>query len=287
MNIGKNKIISMIILLVFIFTVLPFSTISVNAENIRWKQYLKEFLITSLPSLFDEEAIRKNEEAFEKVWEYRTEWAADMSRIDFDPPIDDFSSDISLRGIRIIVPWVPEFYDLDNDRIPEVIVWHGDHIIGCENGSGWTDIYKLYGTSYEKIKTNDYTGDVYYINTQNKIVVAQIENFIVNFIYYYGSGEDSNKYLDYIEGSINYLEIINKEIVYSEYNNKNKTYEEIFNELKPLPEFDCSDVIDSIKSGTSLNNPKTGDNIMLFYLVFIVGFITFMINLKRKHGLKQ
>ena len=38
-------------------------------------------------------------------------------------------------------------------------------------------------------------------------------------------------------------------------------------DLTPLPEFDCSDVLDSIKYGTPLVSPKTGDNFIIFFAV--------------------
>ena len=258
-----KKIISFIIVFTFIFAFIP--TIKVNAEDMRWKQYLKEFLITSFPSIYDKETIKKNDEIFRKIWEsYRTDHEYSMKQA-AEENIDKFSDDIYLWGYRFMLPFVHDFYDLDNDGIPEVIIWYGAEIIGCENGSGWTEIYKLYGTSYEKIKNMDYTGDEYYLNSQDEIVVYNYWGILGALEEWY---------------NLKILGISNRKIIYSDYI---ISEEEFFNECTPLSEFDISDVLDSIKYGTPLEIPKTGEISIIFYVVFIANMVLF-ITVKNKRG---
>ena len=243
-----KKFISFILVVVFIFALLP--SVTVSAENVQWKQYLKDFLVTKFPSLYDEEAIKKNDEIFKKIDEsYRNDAQYTMKEA-AESNIDNLSNDISLWGYRFMLPWC-SFYDIDNDGIPEVIADYGAQDIGCENGSGFREIYKFYGTSYERIKSNDFTDENYYVTPENRIVAYA-----------------------YFNGVLDYIEIINKEILYSECN---LSEDEIYNDCTQLPEFDISDVINSIKYGTPLKNPKTGDaNIITFYIIFIASAAVFV-----------
>ena len=260
-----KKIICFIIVFTFIFAFIP--AVKVDAEDMRWKQYLKEFLITDFPSIYDEETIKKNNEIFLKIGEsYRTDSEYSMKQA-VEENIDEFSDDIQLWGYRFMLPLVYGFYDLDNDGIPEVIIWYGAEGIGCENGSGWTEIYKLYGTSYEKINTMDYTGDEYYVNPQNEIAVYN----------YWGISGNLEEWYN-----IRILEISNREVTYNDYN---ISAEEFFDECTPLSKFDISDVLDSIKYDIPLEIPKTGDISIIFYVIFIANMMLFIfITVKNKRG---
>ena len=204
---------------ILVFTFIFILSSNVSAEDTRWKQYLKEFLI-NIPNLSD----KNNEILKDRFLEiYGDTW------------------DI----------WDYKFCDLDGDGIPEVIIY-------CGGTTGYRGIYKLYGTSYEFIGAlygGEWCGSLY-INTQGKIVdISMFGAWLV--------------------------EIKNKEIICSPYiDSHGNDLSEIFRvwdclseEVMLFPEFDVSDVLDSIKNGTPLEIPKTGDNTMIFYVIFIASII--------------
>lgn len=222
-----------IICYILAFTIIFAFTANVSAEDVRWKIYLKNFLTRNFLSLFNE----KSDEIAEDIF------------IEFDGNIWNV--------------WGYEFYDIDGDAVPEVIIYCGGIMgLGC--------IYKLYGTSYDfigSIGAGEWAGRLY-INTQGKIA----------YIYTFG---------------VQFVEIKNKEIIYSPYidshgNDLSKTFlpwDLAENEFIPLPEFDCSDVITSIKTGTSLNPQTGGESIEIFFAIFILnlaGFILIKKFLKRR-----
>jgi len=220
--------------------------ISIPGEP-EWKQYLKDFLFSSFPSLFDEETIKINQEIWNK-WE---ESGGFFDNGTYVPDPDDLPTDaldgwVPNRLDPFIYPVAYKFYDLDNDGIPEVFI-----IYPTGFWEGYIEyVYKLIGTKFEKIReTGKYIdGEIFYKNPQNKMVaVEHLDPWIVSI-----------KFVD--------INVINKEFIYSDYidSNGNTTYngvsynfleelslrwdsvEDIDRGLTLIPEFDCSDIIDSI-----------------------------------------
>jgi len=263
-------------ILIFLLLIILFSQI-VTAKDTVWKEYLKDFLVNNFPSLFDEATIKKNDESYKK-WGKETLYPG------------DFSSDIicvegsEFEGYYLHVrPTRYYFYDLDFDDIPEVIIYFG----ALESDIGWCEIYKWYDTLYEMISKS--SKEDFFINPNNKIVSV---------------GTSSTKVID----------IINKKIVYGSYidsfgndNYKGVNYDEIgtysthlffsfesyeawlacelfLADLRYIPEYDCSDVLDAIKYGKPLNNPKTRDN---YFIYLTILFATYFITAKTKKNLKK
>lgn len=189
--------ISLILIFVMLLAMIP--AVKINADDVPWKQYLADFLIHSFPSLFDEEVKEKNNKAFQEmyegIWEYyedkntRLKYYKDKSSGTLSPLSDHLSADI-IKLEDYCRPTGCNFYDLDNDGIPEAVV----HYAGYESCISWRNVYKLYGTFYEEI--GSLSGGEYYdhlfIDSQNRIIVLHPD-------------------------SMQLLEIKNKKIVYSEY----------------------------------------------------------------------
>lgn len=272
-----------------------FSQTAINpkaADWTEWKEALRYCLSNNFPSLFDQATINKNKEAFaryEQWWSYERE--LNLTEY-FDNPItaSDVSSDIIIdnRNIpNLYIPFRCEFYDLDNDKMPEAIIVYAPLIT---HGGAWGEVYKLYGTSYERIGSlsrGEY-GESFYINPENRIVSA---------------GRDSTRI----------LEIKNKEIVYSEYidsmgsNTYNgMKYSEIGNyssdffmfenkeewlntevflaDLRLLPQIDCSDVVEAAKN--SVYAPKTGDNYVIIWFAMLIASCFAAVKIK-KYKIKE
>ena len=234
-----------------------------TAEDMAWKEYLKDFLVNNFPSLFDEEVKKKNEELIEKYW-------GDIYTNRESVPLSEFSGDIEIYS-DFVLPRKYYFYDLDYDGIPEVIIDYG----GLASGMGLRYIYKLYGASYEQIGSlsgGEYYEEIY-VNPLGKIVSVNTESTRIL--------EIKNKeivYSDYIDsfGSDSYNGVKYNEI--GTYSNSEvfsfESYEvfleceEFLADLRYIPEFDCSDILHSIKYGTPLN-PKTGDNSLIYIAALI------------------
>ncbi|MCL1858468.1 MAG: hypothetical protein FWF92_04470 [Oscillospiraceae bacterium] len=271
-------------------------SLTVNSENIVWQKYLKDFLTNSFPSLFDEATIKKNEENLIR-------WLEDDNYIPdpVDIPIDMIGKWGQGQGFMFSMSFPRDyhFYDLDNDNIPEVIINYG----GWELSP--TFIYKLNGNRYEQFYFNDFEFDNidnnknpnfhFYINTNNKIVVfrtgyvnlysvnyIKIQNGELTLVDYIDSAGSNNYY------GLNYNNLFipdNPDIIASDFDTglyqtkkHDGTYKIWANDfamnnmiktdnLTPLPEFDCSDVLEAIKYGTSLVSPKTGDDNLIFFAV--------------------
>lgn len=270
----NNFIISVFLILTLVF--FPFSQKVCAEETQQWKVYLKEFLVADFPSLFDENTIKKNEKVFEK---YNQWWF--YERPDTENPISDsdVSSDVLIYNIdipNIYLPWGCEFYDLDSDGIPEAVIIYAPLIA---HGGAWGEVYKLYGTSYEKIGSLSYGeySEYLYINPQNRIV-----SFKTN----------STEFLDIINHEIVYSEYLdsdgNKEykgIKYSEigsysYEHYGFTQEEILGGLKNLPQIDCSDILNEI---TPVNSPQTDDVSDVLLLTISAAFVVTSIGLYNHH----
>lgn len=254
------------------------SQTATNAEATdwtEWKEALRYCLINNFPSLFDQATINKNKEAFtryEKWWLYEREFNL-IEYLDNPISFNNVSIDIIIdnRDIpNLYLPFRCEFYDLDNDGIPEAIIVYAPLI---SHGGAWGEVYKFYGTSYEKIGSLSYGeyAESLYINPQNRIVSV---------------GRESTRI----------LEIKNKKIVYSEYIDSTGsdtyngmkyseigsyssdffsfgTYEAWLNtevflaDLKRLPQIDCSDVVEAAKNSSYA--PKTGDNYAIWFAMLI------------------
>jgi len=232
-----------------------------DVGNTSWKQHLKEFLL-GFPSMFME---------WEDLDELMQKYHNDEILLADIPGDWEINEDYGNIACSLEVA----FYDIDDDNIPEVFIYSG-YPCTC---SSWLDIYKFYGNSYEKILNrrggmgdlelgNGFYYKNIYSNKENKTVVLDIDG------YPYGMWDTPS--------NISFIEIRNGKIVYNDYvDSKGNVYNdifslffdsaayesdceiygyyidekkyydwdkynEIFDELTPLPEFDCSDVIDSI-----------------------------------------
>jgi len=245
---GKNftrRIISFILVAIMAMGILPLSAANVTAAtDTSWKQYLKDFLVENCSSIFDDS------------------WQQDYYKNGTIP--NDFIVFNESVNNSYLMPYRYTFYDLDNDNIPEALIYYG-----IMNSEGvLCNIYKLYGTTFEKIgETSIWTE--YYVNPQNKSTFVSLSPY------------------DEMVYSICFMDIQNKKLILNnyidskgntkyngfEYKNLGDTYEfggyiynigvryeELADELallKPFLEFDCSDIINSIKSGTPLMNAST------------------------------
>ena len=249
-----TKVIAIFLSFMFLLSVLPAANV-VSAADTTWKQYLKDFLVGEFPSLFEEKTIKKNQKAFDIIDRAYNEFISEpyddssyKKHKKFKTVLDtaDVSHDIIFLEDEPMNFYRPNkclFYDLDNDGIPEIVAGYRLYFPGA-SAIGWNSIYKLYGTSYEYVANFyhteglnlDYMG--FFVDPQNNIVSVIIDEI----------------------QTIKYFKIIDKKLVYSEYINsinKGKTSAEILQTLKLLPEYDCSDVINSIKNGTPLKITKT------------------------------
>ena len=259
MKIKRIVLISLCLVIFFSQTV-----IAENTKNNVWKEYLKDFLTDTFPNLFDEEIKKKNEEMFDKY----------LKDFSFSPL--DFSKDIENYG-DVALPTNYFFYDLDFDGIPELIVDYG----GIASGIGCRYVCKLYGDSYEK--TDTLSGGEYYemifINPENKIVsisphatrVLNIQNKKVVYSNYIDSfGNDEYNGIKYSEiGTYSTFDLF----VYKDHE-EFLTREIFLADLRRIPEFDCSDVLNAIKYNTSVN-PKTDDiNSVITVTIFLCLSVT-------------
>jgi len=260
-----------IIILIAACLIFVFSQ-TVNAE---WENSLTE-LMKKYPSLFDGE-----EPIPAKVYELLNQYYENPNSVS----IHDFPSDAVFFDGEIgsgCMPFRYKFYDLDFDGIPEVIIDFG----AFASGVGWREVYKFYGGSYEHIGSL-HGGEYYewlYVNPENKIVSVQTS-------------------------STQLFEIKDKKIIYSEYTDSTGSgmfngvkYTEIGNytefftfeshedylntviflaDLRFIPEFDCSDVLDAIKSGNELS-PKTGDKFLVFFISLILTVFFMSLKFKKK-----
>ena len=265
--------IKIIVVIVLCFAMLFPKSISASAtaEDTAWKKILRDFLANDFPHLFDEETNKRNNEEIKKYFD---------GIYDFEELSSVTSSDI-LKSY-FIIPYNYFFHDLDFDGIPEVIIMSGMPETCLVMG----EIYKLYGKSYKSI--GYMSGPPLYINPENKIVSVDNE-------------------------STQLLEIKNKEIVYSEYidsmgndSYKGVKYSEIGSssgffsfesheawlacdlflaDLRYIPEFDCSDVVEAAKN--SKYSPKTGDNTLIFLVSITAICFTFVKTKRILKGLKN
>ena len=224
-----------------------------------WKQCLKDFLTNNFPSLFDEATIKKNEELFDK-WRVDPDYIPDPS----DIPVDALDIDGKWHNewyyYPMLLPYEYKFYDLDNDGIPELFM---DYPTQVAEGR-YKNIYKLYGSTYEKIETGEYLNggymeeDILYKNGQNKTVLIRYNN---------PDGAEAIRFLDIQDKKIIYSDYadlngnIYDDLLFSSlYRFDNEMYDKISSELELalLPEFDCLDVINSIKEHES-NKPASSE----------------------------
>jgi len=276
------------VILISLCLIILFSQ-SVNAEDTSWKKYLRDFLMNNFPSLFDEATIRKNKSLIEECFE---SWDSAKYIYDYKPNIDDLPIDViidsEVHGFDALFP-SGMYYDLNNDGIPEVIIsYYSPFTIG---GGGGSNIYTLNGDKYEQIYSgfDNYKWVLLFTNPQNKLVMFERNGH---------------------EGllAIYFVEIINGELILSDYidSNGNDMYEgykynnlggtgvNIWSDginiiesdnLIHLPEFDCSDVLDSIKHGMPIN-PKTSDNSIIFAAVLSMTCFVALAKLKRLKRIK-
>lgn len=243
------KKINRIIVFVLLFMLIP--AIKSNAVDESWKPHLADFLINNFPSLFDEATKKKNEKEFEK---WNNEWVNNTIFSDSNYSDFNFSDDIVpyIEGnivLGIVSPSQYYFYDLDYDGIPEVIV----NFNANNSGVGWRVVCKFYDKSYKIIGTLR-GGEYYeklYINPDNRIVsvkpdttqVFEIKNNEIVYSEYIDStGSDSYKEIKYSEigpYSTNFFTFENYEAFLQ--------VEIFLADLRYIPQFDCSDVIESLK----------------------------------------
>ena len=262
--------------LVFIFVI--FSQ-NANAYDNQWKIYLKEFLL-QFPSLFYDTNTWYN-----KYGNYceNGNYPKDMTMFytDYTDGLDN-QSDNRLRS-EPCVPMLYYFYDFDNDNIPEVYI----HYLGIRSELiSYSRIYKLYGSTYEQVGDDIIGGNRFYITPQNKILTICNGYEWLNYISYFEIKGKEFLLSDYIDDKGRNRNKENYSGYYDENSEEAKFWDDFnkfFNTLKPMPEFDYSDVINSIKYDTSIN-PHTGDiNIIIFYIPAILAAfaITKKFNKKR------
>lgn len=245
-----------------------------TAEDTAWKEYLREFLINDFPSLFDKATIKKNEELFKKWQEsYNPDnYTCDYIPVPDDIPIDAISEWMPNNAYYpLLLPYECKFYDLDFDGTPEVIITYQ-----TSAGEGHLQyIYKLNSNKFEDIYFEGTSFELY-TNSQNKVVM--FEGFYTSLyaIYFIEIKNGKLTLNDYIDS--NGSKIYNGR----QYGNLNIEWGNIsINDLTPLLEFDCSDVVAAAKN--SVYSPKTGDNYLMLFAVFvIIGFtIKKFIKIKR------
>jgi len=271
----KLKIIIITICIIFLVSQ------TVNAADTNWKTSLID-LMNKYPSLFEDiESVVKN--IFELLYKFEQDPFSGVTISDFPPDIV-FSYFDKISG-GICIPGGYNFYDLDFDGIPEVIINFG----ALESGVGWREIYRFHNGSYQHIG-NLHGGEGWenlYINPENKIVRVGISSTQVFEII-----DNEITYSDYIDSTgsdmfqgVKYSEIYNSHDFfwydsYEDYLNAT----EFLADLKYIPEFDCSDFFNTIKYSKELS-PKTDDNYFVFNITFITISTIFAIILKFvKHG---
>ena len=270
--------IKIVVLVVICFTMLFPQTVnaSATAEDVAWKECLRDFLVNNFPSLFDEATIKKNEELFE-LWKngyYRGDKNGSAPEPDSIPidaifsPWEDSTSKWIPQGpyYPLLLPHECKFYDLDNDNIPEIVVSFPSRF--SEGGHDF--IYKLNGTNYEPIYSE--LNSVYmYKNSQNILVVFEGFYVVINAVYFAEIQNGKLIFSDYIDSNgNNMLDGIKYNNITEETDMWEFMQKVIENDnLTPLVEFDVSDVVDAIKNDT-LINPKTGDNYFMFFILIPV-----------------
>jgi len=228
----------------------------VIVDDTSWKQILKNFLISDFPSLFDETTKKKNKELFDKYYDDNNYIPATS-----DIPVDAYGGwHNDWYYYPLLLPSYYTFYDLDNDGIPEMFVGYP-----TEYAEGYYNfVYKLYKDTYKQIDTGEHLnggyleGDILYKDSQNKIVVVYDSVDGIQGIFYADIIGEKIIYSDYIDskGSKTYNGV-KYDSLYQLYE-INLTVEQIDPTLTLLPEFDCSDVIDSIKKDMQvLDKPIT------------------------------
>ena len=287
---------------------------TVSAEDTKWKEYLKDFLTNNFPSLFDEATIKKNEEII-KRWHEDDNYIPEPS----DIPVDWIGEWIQRQGLNfpVIYPYSYKFYDLDYDNIPEIII----NYTGWELSP--TFIYKMNGNKYEQIHFNNFESNnidgnknprfQFYLNANNKIVVfitGYTNLYSVNYVEITNGELTLTDYIDSI-GNDNYYGLKYNNLFIPETANTiiegdwdigiyqtergNGTYRIWASDfsmnniiktdnLTPLPEFDCSDVLNSIKYGAPLSSPKTGDNYLILFILFILLSASYFVLMKLKRS---
>ena len=211
-----------------------------------WQPILRKFLLSDFPSLFDEATIEKNAEIFDLIWQSDKNYSANnpVPITDFDFPHDA----IDMEGNA----WVPAlpfkyvFYDLDNDGVPEAFIGYAIYSTDWT----WTHVYKLYGDSYKQIGVigNSFTWetDKFYVTAQNETVMAISSDGLLHSVYFVSIQDEKLIYSDYIDpkGNIYNSDITSAQSVFIDPDTHE--FKGTADEFTLLPEFDCSDVIDSL-----------------------------------------
>lgn len=279
-------LINFILVVGILLSIIP--TAKIRAENASWKLTLADFLMNNFPSLFDEATQKKNNEMFEK-WENNSNYIPDPSNIPIDA-LDKWNG--KNPYYPLLLPLQYEFYDLDNDGIPEVIITYP---------TSWAEeryhfVYQLNGNKYELIYS-EYQSVYFYTNAYNNLVMC--EGFYTTFYAVYfaeiKNGElklsnyiDSNSSDMYNGFKYNYL---GGDFSHPHEDGSIVTYQagvdiSILGEiieadaLTPLLPFDCSDVVDSLKYVSI--SPKTGNSNTTIFIVFGLISVVFIFALSRK-----
>ena len=284
--------------------------VEVRAEDVSWKQSLKDFLVNNFPSLFDRATIEKNKEVLNNwlnSWGKDKNGYTDYSVNTYVPKPGDIPADAldAMKDGKIwdgTAPYYPmllpmryKFYDLDNDGIPEVVITYP-----TVYAEGHYDfVYKLNVSinKYEKLYSKSDSLD-FYTNSQNKLVAVEYFYMSVYGVYFadiknggliFGDYTDSKGSDTFNGNKYNYL---GGEAEYTDANGNTTHYQagvywdELSEELKtltPVPVFDCSDVVDSIQD--NMPAPKTGGtDAGIFVFPAVVSAIGFSAVLKNKRN---
>jgi len=167
-------------------------------------------------------------------------------------------TDFGPWSVSYVVPYLYHFQDLDNDGIPEAFIAYG--IFHGEISQD--QVYKFNGSSYELIGLSN---NRFYIDQQNRIVavgpgifhyIENCETFSagngIQLFELSGSTMIYNEFVD-SEGGKEYKGVKYSEIGWMHHRDfyENDTGFEMlidYLNLKPLPLFDCSDIVKSIKN---------------------------------------
>ncbi|MCL2774200.1 MAG: LPXTG cell wall anchor domain-containing protein [Oscillospiraceae bacterium] len=253
-----------------------------DMSNTSWKQTLKDFLVKSFPSLFDAATINKNQEVLNN---WINDWGKDANGYtDYavntyvpkpgDIPVDALGGWDGLNPYYpLLLPMQCHFYDLDNDGIPEVVITYPTSV-----AEGHHDyVYKLNSSTnkYEQIYSTGNSLD-FYTNAQDKLVAVEYMYMTIYGIHFADIKDGGFVYGDYIDskGSDTISGVNGESTVTKKYGDINGAiWDEVWTEintLKPYPEFDCSDVINSIQG--DIPSPKTGSaNAVVFAGLAVIG----------------